>query len=177
MSEKASGASILDQLTKALKPLAPGGHWLKFLKSERKKVRIGIDKHGYELGRISDYDTEVTADETWIAGSACKDFPRLTPKLVFQVKVASIGPTRLAIMIYVKPPTAFQVMGPTQALLASRAFEGKSIKIGHKRGKGIDDSSIETRKITHNGARWIEIDRPLEQIGPDMVAAFPGFGK
>jgi hypothetical protein len=169
--------SIIDRLTKALKPIAPGAHWTKFLKSERKKVRIAFDGHGYELGRISHYDTEVTADETWIAGSACKDFPRLTPKMAFQVKVTPVGPTRIAIMIYVRPPRHMNVMGPTQALLASREFEGKSIKVGLRNAGSIDKATIQTREIKQNGARWIEIDRPLEQIGPDMVAAFPGFGK
>ena len=167
----------IDQIVQALKPKNTGAHWGKVGKRPAQKNRIEV-KHFYELGRIDDYDTEITADETWLVASGAANFPRMTPKMVFRIDVAVLGPTRLAVSILRTGPKMFRqhMWAPCQAVLQPRAFEGKNFKFGQMpRRDGIPTvlkETVQTRQCRQNGARWIEIDRPLDSVGPDMVAAF-----
>ncbi len=178
-------AEQIKQFFDALRPKVPGAHWSKSLKKARKTSHLAYDSHGYTLGRISDIDTEITADETWLVASGAKDFPRLNPKMVFRVEVAPTGTTRLAVTVLIKGPphTGDSKWGPTQAVLDPGVFVGKSFRIAQMpRRDGwrvVLRETLQTRVCKQNAARWIEIDRPLDNVGPDLVAAFgdSSFGK
>jgi hypothetical protein len=168
---------LAQQLQDLIRPKVPAGWWGKSAKKASNKARIEVN-HPYVLGRISDYDTEVTADETWLSGTAAASFPRLKPKVCFWVEVVPIGVTRLQVTILRKAPALFRdyLLAPTQAILEPREFEGKSFKIAQMprrdNNRIVLRDTLETRKVTQNGLRWIEFDRPLEFLGNDLVAAF-----
>lgn len=172
------------QLIEALKPKASGAHWGRLAKKSANSLRIEV-KHPYELGWISDYDTEVTADETWLVASGAANFPRLTPKMAFRFDLVILGPTRVGVSILRTGPKQFRnyLLAPSQAVLEPRAFEGRDLKIGQMpRRDGtltVLKNTVQTRRCVQNGARWIELDRPLDQVGTDMVASFGDsrFGK
>ncbi len=178
-------AEQIKQFIDGLKPKVPGAHWSKVAKQSRKTVHNAFDQHGYTLGRVSDYDTEITADETWLVASEAANFPRLKLKMAFRIEVVPVGATRLSVTVLLKGPHHMSnaKWGPTQALLEPLVFVGKPFRIAQmprRDGKRVVlRETMQTRVCTQNAARWIEIDRPLEHNGPDLVAAFgdSSFGK
>lgn len=179
---------IASAVALALRPKNTGAQWVKEEeKRAKRKPRIfPHPNHGYDLGRLSDFDTEITADETWLSASPAAEFPRLKEKTLCRFEVVPIGATRLAVGVLLRAKGSVFIrllISPTQAVLESRAFVGKSIKIGQfpRRGaaRKVLSGTVQTRTVVMNGARWIEIDRPLETVGTDLVVAINdgGFGR
>lgn len=158
---------------------------MKSESSKRSKANLDAPPDPWRFGKIDDLETEITADLTWLSALPANEYPRLKPPKPCYFEVHLQGATRLQVMTLVGGPKVLKpyLQGPHQAVLEPWAWSGNAVRIGKmpvRNGKrtvirtesGQPETPIQVRKCIVNGARWIEIDRPLEITGPDLVASF-----
>lgn len=179
---------ILESLRAALIPKSSGSQWGAEAKSSKKrKVRnAALPEAAFALGTLGPVDDIIKAELLWLAASPAADYPKLRKKTAFRVEIAQLEILRFSLERVISCSIDQYVY--KQAVLLEQDFVGRSVKIalyprvaigGGRTMRTVLDGTLQTRTVTYNGPRTFAIDRPLETVGFDMVAAFndPGFGR
>jgi hypothetical protein len=170
---------VLDALRTALIPKSSGSQWGgdgdAKSRNKRKVRTAALPEAAYTLGTLGPVDDQLKAELLWLEASPAGDYPKLRKKTLFIAEIAQLEVLRFSLERVIRCSIDQYVY--KQAVLLEQDFVGRSVKIalfprGRDGKRHVMDGTLQTRTITYNGPRTIAIDRPLETVGFDMVAAF-----